>query len=262
MTGAVGSLKLSVDGVGKTFRGDGPPVAALADVSLAIGEGEFVSIIGSSGCGKTTLLRILAGLETDYDGRVELDGKAVAGPGTDKGVVFQEPRLFPWYPVWKNVAFGLPTGGDAAGRKESVARYLDLVGLTGFADSRPGCLSGGMAQRAAIARALAGRPGILLLDEPLGALDALTRIRMQQELERIWREEKTTMVMVTHDIDEAVFLSDRIFVMSPRPGRIHQVIPVDLPRPRDRGGFDFTYIKKCVLREFHLLHERKEDYAI
>jgi ABC-type nitrate/sulfonate/bicarbonate transport system ATPase subunit len=262
MTAAARPVKLAAEGVRKVYRGDGPPIEAVAGASFEIGEGEFVSIIGCSGCGKTTLLRILAGLEGGFEGKVELSGRPVSAPGTDRGIVFQEPRLFPWYTVGRNVSFGLPPGTDPEEGEERVRGTLRLVGLEGFADTLPGCLSGGMAQRAAIARALVGRPGILLLDEPLGALDALTRLRMQEELERIWTEDKGTLVMVTHDIEEAIYLSDRIFVMSPRPGRIHKVIPVELPRPRDRGGFDFALVRKEVLREFHLLQERKEDYAI
>ena len=253
--------KLKVSKLNKVYKGQKISVPALANVDLTIGEGEFVSIIGTSGCGKTTLLRVIAGLESDFSGSITLNGKNIDGPGSDRAVIFQDHRLFPWYTIEENVGFGLRGKNDIE-RKETVGRYLNLVGLSGFQKAYPGQVSGGMAQRAAIARGLVGKPEILLLDEPLGALDALTRMYMQQELEKIWHQEKSTMIMVTHDIEEAIYLSDRIVVMSNRPGTIKRVIDVPLPRPRDRAGIDLLQIKEEVLREFHLEAPHYFSYSI
>jgi ABC-type nitrate/sulfonate/bicarbonate transport system ATPase subunit len=225
---------------------------------LRIRKGQFVSIVGTSGCGKTTLLRIIAGLEGDFDGGIELEGRPIAGPGVDKGVVFQEHRLLPWLTIEDNVGFGLFRRPEEE-RRELVSRYLKLVGLTKFAQAYPGQLSGGMAQRAAIARALVNKPKILLLDEPLGALDAMTRMYMQNELEKIWLEEKITMVMVTHDVEEAIYLSDVVVLMSSRPGRVKKTIPVPLARPRRRDLPEFLAIKSELLQEFHL--QSKDDFS-
>jgi len=203
--------------------------------------------VGGSGCGKSTLLRIIAGLERDFQGSVRLGGSPITGPGLDRGYVFQEPRLFPWLTVEGNVGFGLEGRPD---REELVRQHIDLVGLQGFERGFPHQLSGGMAQRAAIARALVGLPQVLLLDEPFGALDALTRIRMQQEVLRIWEAERTTVILVTHDIDEAVYLADRVVILSPRPGSIRRIVNVDLPRPRDRASHDFTQIRQRIYSEF------------
>jgi sulfonate transport system ATP-binding protein len=223
--------------------------------------GEFVSIIGSSGCGKSTLLRIIAGLETDYAGSAVFDGARISGPGLERGVVFQEHRLFPWLTVQENVAFGLG-GGKEQSRGESVREHIDLVGLTGFEHAYPHQLSGGMSQRAAIARALVNRPEMLLLDEPFGALDALTRIQMQEEVLRIWKAEGATMILVTHDIDEAVFLGDRVVIMSSRPGTIKRIVPVDLPRPRDRGSYEFAKLRSAIHAEFFRQEDKPFAYAI
>lgn len=232
----------------KTFLGSQGSLSALRDISLRISAGEFLCIVGGSGCGKTTLLRILAGLDTDYEGIVRLDGQPIAGPDLNRGVVFQEHRLLPWLSVHKNVAFGL-SRLSAADRASKVQHYLELVGLRTFEHEYPHQLSGGMSQRVAIARALAGCPEVLLLDEPFASLDALTRIRMQEELLRIWQTERTTVVLVTHDIEEAVYLADRVVVMSSQPGTIRNILPVDLSRPRERTHHEFSRIRRAVLDE-------------
>jgi ABC-type nitrate/sulfonate/bicarbonate transport system ATPase subunit len=196
---------LEMSGIDKTFHVAGRPVPALRDVSLAVRDGEFVAIVGASGCGKSTLLRLILGLERADRGEVRIDGQPVRGPGLDRGIVFQEHRLLPWLTAEANVASALRRSGlGSADRRQRVAEYLDLVGLTAFAKAWPAQLSGGMAQRVAIARALVNRPRFLLLDEPLGALDALTRLRLQTELARIVRHGGTTALLVTHDVDEAV----------------------------------------------------------
>jgi ABC-type nitrate/sulfonate/bicarbonate transport system ATPase subunit len=243
---------LKIEGVSKRFKIDRGEIEVLDRINLTVAPGEFVSLIGISGCGKTTLLRLIAGLETSYEGTISIDGKRIDRPSLDRGVVFQEPRLLPWLTVEENVAFGL-TGKDRKRNRAIAREHIDLVGLKGFEKFYPAQLSGGMAQRAAIARALVNRPGILLLDEPLGALDALTRIRMQKELLNIWRREKIAMVMITHDVEEAIYLGDKVVIMSSKPGRIRKVIPVDVPRPRDRDNPEFIRIKDEILGEFNLL---------
>jgi sulfonate transport system ATP-binding protein len=240
---------LVIQNLSKTFRHSGGNVLALSGIDLSIDKGQFIAIVGGSGCGKSTLLRIIAGLEADYQGSVTLDGKAIRRPGLDRGVVFQEHRLLPWLTVEDNIAFGLNRMALAEVRRR-IDEHLALVGLSGFAKAYPSQLSGGMSQRVAIARALANQPEILLLDEPFGALDALTRIQMQNEALRIWQAEKTTMILVTHDIDEAIFLGDKVVVMSPRPGTIKKILPVPLSRPRDRSSAAFMDLRKKVLREF------------
>ena len=252
---------LAIRGLRKDFAVNDGRVTALQDINLTVHQGEFISIIGSSGCGKSTLLRIIAGLETDYQGDAEFEGARINGPGLERGVVFQEHRLFPWLTVRENVAFGLG-GGREHSRGESVREHIDLAGLTGFEQAYPHQLSGGMAQRASIARALVNRPQVLLLDEPFGALDALTKIQMQEEVLRIWQAEKATMVLVTHDIDEAVFLGDRVVIMSNRPGTIKRIIPVDLPRPRDRGSYEFTQLRSAIYAEFFRQEDKPFAYAI
>jgi sulfonate transport system ATP-binding protein len=229
----------------KAFAGSQGELLALKDIWLTINPGEFVCVVGGSGCGKTTLLRIIAGLETEYEGSVFLDGKPVRGTGLDRGVVFQEHRLLSWLTVHDNVAFGL-SGLSLAERVAEIRHYVNLVGLEEFEYEYPHQLSGGMSQRVAIARALVGRPEVLLLDEPFASLDALTRMRMQQEILRIWEAERTTVVLVTHDIEEAVYLADRIIVMSPQPGTIRNTLAVRLPRPRDRTDRGFVRVRKSV----------------
>lgn len=242
---------LSIQHVSKSFAMKGSALPVLEDVSLDIQPGEFVAIIGVSGCGKSTLLRLLAGLDSDYGGELLYDGKPITGTDLERGLVFQDHRLFPWRTVYQNVALAFSSIKIAKDeRHQRVLELIEHVGLGGFADAYPHQLSGGMSQRAAIARALAPRPKVLLLDEPLGALDALTRLRLQQELRRLWQEEGITMVMVTHDIDEAVFLADRVVVMEPRPGRIRRIQKVDLPHPRNRGDAGFVAIRDSLLADF------------
>ena len=231
-----------------TVKGEVLPV--LEDISLSIAPGEFVSIVGSSGCGKSTLLRLIIGLEEGYRGDILLDGNRIAGTSLDRGIVFQEHRLFPWLTVEQNVALGLLNApGSAEEKRRNVKEHIELVGLTGFETAYPYQISGGMSQRVAIARALVNRPEVLLLDEPFGALDALTRARLQDELVRIWEQEGITMILVTHDVDEAIYLGDRVVVMKPRPGRVDRIFDVALPRPRDRAGRAFGAIKENVLAE-------------
>ncbi|HZX30761.1 MAG TPA: ABC transporter ATP-binding protein [Rhodocyclaceae bacterium] len=252
---------LVIQGLSKTFQQKSGPVTALADIDLTIAPGQFISIVGGSGCGKSTLLRIIAGFETDYAGQVTLGGKPIRKPGLDRGMVFQEHRLLPWLTVEQNIAFGL-NGLPADEVRRRVEEHLELVGLESFAKAYPAQLSGGMSQRVAIARALANRPDILLLDEPLGALDALTKIQMQNELLRIWQAEKTTMVLVTHDIDEALFLGDQVVVMSSRPGTIKRIVPVPLCRPRDRSSPDFMELRREIYGEFFSARSPETDFSI
>ncbi|MBC7953780.1 MAG: ABC transporter ATP-binding protein [Rhodospirillaceae bacterium] len=252
---------LRIGPLSKTFTLPTGSVQALDNIQLDIPGGHFISIVGASGCGKSTLLRIIAGLETQYDGSITLGDRPIAGPGLDRGVIFQEHRLLPWLTVEANVAFGLK---DLP--KQEIERrvrdHLELVGLAAFAKAYPHQLSGGMAQRVAIARALVNKPQVLLLDEPFGALDAMTKIQMQQEVLRIWDVEKTTMVLVTHDIDEAIFLGDEVAVMSARPGTIKKVLPVRLSRPRDRSSPDFVALRKEIYRELFTEAEQPFAYEI
>lgn len=220
--------------VGKAWPTATTPVVALQGIDLDIARREFVVFLGPSGCGKSTLLYLIAGLEQATDGMIESGGARVAGPGTDRGLIFQESSLFPWMTVGENVTFGLKLQGVAAlERRQVAAGLLRKVGLGDVADKRPDQLSGGMRQRAAMARALALRPEVLLLDEPFAALDVQTRSKMQQFLIEVWRDSGASMLFVTHHIDEAVALADRVVVFTARPGRIKSVVPIDLPRPRD-----------------------------
>jgi sulfonate transport system ATP-binding protein len=241
---------LQIEGIGKEYIIDRQSLEVLSGINLEVAEGEFISIVGISGCGKSTLLKIIAGLEPATAGEVLLDGKAVREPSLDCGIVFQEPRLLPWATVYQNIEFGLPRGICAGERRKRINTHIEMTGLSGFARALPNQLSGGMQQRVSIARALAGEPRALLLDEPFGALDALTRIQMQREILRIWETEKRTMILVTHDIDEAIFLGDRIVVMSRRPGRIQEVFPVTFSRPRVRTSEDFQLIRAKIYGRF------------
>ena len=235
------ALGIQVDAVTKRFlrpaaQGEGEIVRALERISFEVRESEFLSIVGPSGCGKSTLLRIMAGLVRPDDGRVLVGGKPVTGPGPERAMVFQEYALLPWADVLSNVAFGLKLRGVPTATRQARARELiELVGLKGCENALPRQLSGGMRQRVSLARALAVDPQVLLMDEPLGSLDEISRRGMQAELLRIWERDKKTAVFVTHSVDEAVFLSDRIVVMGTRPGRVIDVIDVGLPRPRERG---------------------------
>ena len=240
---------LSIQNVNKSFTVDGQKVDVLKDINLEVQEGEFIAIVGHSGCGKSTLLKIIAGLEKNDTGLVTVDGKEVDGPGMDRGMIFQEHRLFPWLSIEKNVQLGLK-GLSKEEKTKLSDQYLELVKLSEFKKAYPSQLSGGMSQRAAIARSLVSQPEVLLLDEPFGALDALTKIELQEELLKIRERFHNTMLMVTHDIEEAVYLADRIVVMSARPGRIKDVIKVELGTYRDRGGSDFAHYKKKIFDYF------------
>jgi ABC-type nitrate/sulfonate/bicarbonate transport system ATPase subunit len=243
---------LRVENIYKRFTAaDGAEVIALSNVSLSIAAGEMVSLVGPSGCGKSTLLRMIAGLDEPTAGSVYVGGERITGPSAERGLMFQDPNLFPWLTVRKNLAAGLVARGVYREKKHEVDEFLHLVGLDGFADAYPHHLSGGMAQRAALARALVNHPKVLLLDEPLGALDAFTRMRMQDEVLRLWEARGTTMLLVTHDIDEAIYMSDRIVIMSPRPGRIERIIDVPLERPRERNDPAFLRLRAEILEMLH-----------
>jgi sulfonate transport system ATP-binding protein len=242
------SVELTIKNVSKKFHTNNGEIHAIKNISMQIYKGEFISFLGPSGCGKTTLLRMIAGLDTDYDGSITLDGAEIRRPGLDRGMIFQEHRLLPWLTVGDNVGLGLD--GPKVQITNRVRSYLGKVGLSDFEKAYPRQLSGGMAQRAAIARALICQPKILLLDEPFGALDALTRVQMQGEIERIYLAEKNTMAIVTHDIEEAIFLSDRIVVMTSRPAEICDIVHVGLKRSRDRSSAEFINIRKMVLNIF------------
>ncbi|MGD0105677.1 MAG: ABC transporter ATP-binding protein [Rhodopila sp.] len=253
---------VEIEDVSKTFHVAGRPLEVLRDISLSVPEGEFVALVGASGCGKSTLLRLILGLDTDYEGEIRLDGKRVRKPGLDRGMVFQEHRLLPWLTTAGNVAAALRRSGlPAPERHRLVAEHLALVGLSDFADAWPAQLSGGMSQRVAIARALVNRPRFLLLDEPLGALDALTRLRLQDELARIVRRERSTVLLVTHDVDEAVFLADRIVVLRPDPGRVARVLDVKLGRHRDRSAPEFLRLRDTVLETLGVLVSSRKSLS-
>lgn len=241
--------RLDVQGVSKSYAAAGRArVDALVNASFTVDPGTFVSLVGPSGCGKSTLLRLIVGLDREYEGNIRLHGERIAGTSLSRGIVFQDHRLLPWMTLEQNIGLGLVNSGWPAERQERAIReHIALVGLQGFEKAYPHELSGGMAQRGAIARGLVGQPEILLLDEPLGALDALTRVRLQEELQRIWRVEGVTMILVTHDVDEAIFLSDKVIVMNANPGRIVRQIDIDLPRPRDRVSPAFAALKRDIL---------------
>jgi NitT/TauT family transport system ATP-binding protein len=242
---------LTVSNLNKAFPKElEKDLLAVKDLSIDVELGEFVCILGPSGCGKTTILRMIAGLEEPTSGQIIVDNNIVKGPGQDRGMVFQEFALFPWRTVRKNIEFGLEIKGIPADERNKISdTYIDLVGLRGFENAHPYELSGGMKQRVGIARALASNPAILLMDEPFGALDAQTRNQMQKELLRIWSETKKTVIFITHSVDEAVFLSDRVIVLTSRPGRVKTVHKIDLPRPRDRASQDFINLRKTILDE-------------
>lgn len=227
---------------------DGNGVKALQNIDIEVNDKEFVCIIGPSGCGKTTLLRIIAGLEKPDSGSVTLNNETILAPGPDRGMVFQEYSLFPWRTVLKNITFSLELKKIPKAERNKIANeYLELVGLEKFADSYPHELSGGMKQRVAIARALVNDPKILLMDEPFGAVDAQTRNRLQQELLKIWEKEQKTIMFITHSVDEAVFLADRVVVFTARPGKIKEIIDIDLPRPRDRTSLEANIVRERLL---------------
>ena len=238
---------LSVSKLGKTFRVGDRQTQALHDVSLSVNKGEFVCLIGASGCGKSTLLRILAGFETASSGSVEMYGSPITGPGPERGMVFQDFGLFPWLTVKENIAFGPHQRGLPKARLDDLAgHYMHMVGLDSFSDFYPGQLSGGMKQRVAIARVLANECEVLLMDEPFGALDALTREKLQQDLLEIWERTRLTVIFVTHAVEEAVLLSDRVVVMTAGPGRIERDVALELARPRDIVGIEFNQVRRDI----------------
>lgn len=244
---------LVIEHLNKTFAAPAGDVIALSNIQLKVKKGELITIIGPSGCGKSTLLKIVAGLDTSYSGTVLLNGKPIDGPSIEKGFIFQEPRLFPWLTVEHNIAANLSLKNPEVRRK--VDELIELVRLKGFEKAYPRELSGGMAQRVAIARALLRNPDVLLLDEPFGALDAFTRSHLQEVLLDIWQSNKTTMLFVTHDLDEAVFLAERVVIMNPRPGHIRNIQPIDLPFPRKRSSSSFQELRRIVLSEFEKVEE-------
>ena len=254
--GSMIDQKIQVQHISKTFELGGERFDALGDVSLTVRENEFITVVGPSGCGKSTLMNILAGLEEPTSGTAHVDGIEVDGPSPERGVIFQQYALFPWLTVRQNVEFGLKTAKvPAAERRQRAQHFIDMVDLSDFADSLPKTLSGGMKQRCAIARAYAMNPSILLMDEPFGALDALTRVRMQEHLLQTWEQEKRTIVFITHDVDEAAFLANRVVVMAARPGRIDRIIDVDLPYPRTeqvRLSPEFTAVRNEIWTSVYL----------
>jgi nitrate ABC transporter ATP-binding subunit len=256
--------QLAVRGVTKRFTVGDDEIEALARVDVSIGAGEFVCLIGASGCGKSTLLRIVAGFEEPTTGEVQVDGKPVVGPGSDRGMVFQDYALFPWMTVRQNIGFG-PRQRQLPRKEieEITGEFVRLVGLERFADRYPSQLSGGMKQRVAIARVLANNASTLLMDEPFGALDALTREQLQHELMQIWKRTGVTVIFVTHSVEEAVLLADRVLVMSAGPGRIENDIAIDLPRPRDVSSPEFNTVRRDVARRLtsHLAPTRALEAA-
>ncbi len=234
------------------FKNGNDSTVALEPVSLAVRPGELLAIVGPSGCGKSTLLRLIAGLDLPTSGELWVGSEQIRGPSAERGLVFQDPNLFPWLTVRRNIQAGLVARGVLAQKRHEVDEYLGLVGLEKFADAFPHQLSGGMAQRAALARALINHPKVLLLDEPLGALDAFTRMRLQDEVLRLWQARRTTLLLVTHDIDEAIYMADRIVIMTPHPGRIEQIIPVPFERPRPRNSPEFLSLRGSILDLLHL----------
>jgi ABC-type nitrate/sulfonate/bicarbonate transport system ATPase subunit len=245
---------LQIKAVSKDFpKADDPDsrTVALQDLTLAIEAGELVSLLGPSGCGKSTLLRLLAGLDWPTAGELRVADEPISGPSAERGLVFQDPNLFPWRTVRGNIESGLVARGVLHEKRHEVDEFMRLVGLEAFASAYPHHLSGGMAQRVALARALINHPKVLLLDEPLGALDAFTRMRMQDEVLRLWQARGTTMFLVTHDIDEAIYMSDRIVIMSPSPGRVERIMAIQLDRPRQRNSPDFLRLRSEILDLLH-----------
>ena len=248
------AASLIVRGVKKSFPAPENPLSrrqVLDGISFSLGAGELVSLIGPSGCGKSTLLRLIAGLDSTDEGELLVGSEPISAPNAERGLVFQDPNLFPWLTVRRNIQAGLVARGVLQEKNQEVDQFMHLVGLEAFANVYPHHLSGGMAQRAALARALINHPKVLLLDEPLGALDAFTRMRMQDEVLHLWQARGTTMLLVTHDIDEAIYMSDRIMIMTPRPGRIERTIDVNLNRPRQRDSADFLRLRSDILKFLH-----------
>lgn len=245
--------KVVFEGVSKIFKQKGEPLEVLSAVDLAVEEGEFVCLLGPSGCGKSTLLNIAGGFERPTTGSVKIDGAEVHGPNAKRVFVFQEYGIFPWASVWDNVVLGIRHKSRAE-QHRLVGEVIELVGLEGFERAYPMELSGGMKQRVEVARALAVEPDVLFMDEPFGALDSLTRLTLRTELLRIWEERKPTILFVTHDVDEAMQLAERIVVFSARPGRIAEIVPVDMPHPRDIGGAEYGRIKNRLYELLGVTH--------
>ncbi|GHV59293.1 aliphatic sulfonates import ATP-binding protein SsuB [Campylobacterota bacterium] len=251
-------MVIELQNLSKTFQSNGREVKALEGIDLSIKDGEFVSIIGASGCGKSTLLRIIGGLDSDYSGSATFQGESIRSPSRKRGFIFQDHRLLPWLTVEDNIRFSLPKGTPNI--DELVRSKLAIVNLTGFEKSYPRQLSGGMAQRVAVARALANSPKVLLLDEPFGALDAITKIKLQDEIVNIWQREKITMILVTHDIDEAVYLGERVVVMN--AGSVQAIHKIDLSLPKNRVSPEFAYQKEGIYKAFFGDVELPFAYAI
>ena len=256
--------KVKIKQVSKTFiSNDNIPQRVLSDINLTIDDGEFICLLGPSGCGKTTLMNLIAGFEKPTTGSVTIDDQLVLRPHPKHITIFQDYGLFPWRSVLDNVLFGLEAKGIKKNEARSIAKeYLELVGLTTAANQFPRQLSGGMKQRVSIARALAVEPDILLMDEPFGALDAFTRYRLQDELLRIWQEKKPTIIFVTHDIDEAVYLGQKVVIMSPNPGQIKTILPITLPKPADRSSEAFSAYRREIFHTFAIVQEENLDYII
>lgn len=261
-----GAASLTISHVTKAFASPNGAVSsgplALDNISLSVSAGELVSIVGPSGCGKSTLLRIIAGLAGPTSGEVLIGDEPIREPSAERGLVFQDPNLFPWLTVRRNIEAGLVARGLLREKRAEVDEFLHLVGLEAFANSFPHHLSGGMAQRVSLARALINHPRVLLFDEPLGALDAFTRMRMQDEVLRLWQARGTTMLFVTHDIDEAIYMSDRIVIMTSRPGKIERIIPVQLDRPRDRTNPDFLRLRGDILEILHFAGQPSQGLRV
>ena len=255
---------IEIKNVNRTYIDDEDnTVEALKDINLTIKRGEFVSIIGSSGCGKTTLLRLIAGLDEPETGILTLDGQEIIAPDPQRGYVIQQGGLFPWLTVEQNIATGLKARHVYRQNKAQVGHYIHLIGLNGFEKAFPHQISGGMAQRVAIARALINKPKALLLDEPMGALDSFTRADIQDKLHELRKENDATMILVTHDVDEAIYLSDRIIIMTPRPGKISEILTIKMPHPRHRGGAEFLTIRGEILEKLHLASSQPSlEYTI
>jgi sulfonate transport system ATP-binding protein len=251
--------EIRISNVGRTYIDtNGSFVEALQNINLNVLPGEFVSLIGPSGCGKTTLLRLIAGLDLPQAGELFIDGEKILSTHYERSYVFQQANLFPWETIYNNIAAGLKARRVFHKQKSEVAEYIKLAGLEGFEKSYPHQVSGGMAQRASLARALINSPKVLLLDEPMGALDAFTRIDLQDKILELWQKRKTTIILVTHDVDEAIYLSDRIVIMSPRPGRVEEIVNVNLGRPRERDSVDFMALRSLILEKFHLISRAKQ----
>ena len=254
---------LEIKGINRIYKDEDNTVEALSDINLSVKRGEFISVIGSSGCGKTTLLRLIAGLDKPQSGKLLQNGEEIISPDPSRGYVFQQGGLFQWLTVEQNIAAGLKARRVYKENEHKVAEYIDLIGLNGFEKSYPHQISGGMAQRVAIARALINDPELLLLDEPMGALDSFTRADIQDKLLELKRGNNATMILVTHDVDEAIYLSDRIVIMTPRPGKISEIMEIELPHPRHRGGVEFLSIRKNILEKFHMASAYPEpEYRI